>query len=356
MNHSRRLQHLALDQFDNIVDIQNTEDNKKYYCPYCRKEMITKRGDIREWHFAHKEKACSYDNYLHSIAKIMIMNWFNSNNQIELCMNVEEKCNRFKECAFYDNFYCSGTKKVTYNLKSYYTKCIPEHKYDGFIADLFCEHNSNPSVPIFIEIFVTHKCSIDKINSGIRIIEIPIQSEEDILKITKSVCLIENETVRLYNFKRKDSTTENYEHSFQKFILYPSRKSFVDTETYSCKSYNIKRKGIYEISMFYDECIPYFPFNGGLSLVGKALAYNDKFLEKDCGICKWKAKENNGTYFCKLYKKCGNPKYCKDNDSSKCDMFKVDLDEIKSAIEVFNEYLKQDYIEIWKNTTLETKK
>ena len=54
MEHIRRLQHLALDQDNNIVDIKNTEDNKKYYCPYCHKEMITKRGAIREWHFAHK--------------------------------------------------------------------------------------------------------------------------------------------------------------------------------------------------------------------------------------------------------------------------------------------------------------
>ena len=31
MEHIRRLQHLALDQDNNIVDIKNTEDNKKYY-------------------------------------------------------------------------------------------------------------------------------------------------------------------------------------------------------------------------------------------------------------------------------------------------------------------------------------
>lgn len=347
MEHIRRLQHLALDQDNNIVDIKNTEDNKKYYCPYCHKEMIIKRGAIREWHFAHKTEACSYDDYLHSIAEIMIMDWFNSSDQIMLYMSTKEKCNKFKECAFYNDENCSGTKEVKYNLKNYYTKCTREHGHQGFIADLFCEHNSKPNAPIFIEIDVTHKCSSDKINSGVRIIEIPIQSEEDILNITRSVHLIENETVRLYNFIRKESLSDNYKQPFQKFILFPSTKSYVDRETYSCKNYN-KRKGIYEISMPYDDCIPYFLFNGGLSMVGKAMAYNDKFLKKDCQICRWKAQDMSGIYFCKLYKKCGNPKYCKDNDSSKCEMFKVDLDEIKKAIDAFNEHLKQENIDIWK--------
>ena len=127
-------------------------------------------------------------------------------------------------------------------------------------------------------------------------------------------------------------------------------KSYVDNDSYSCRNYNVNRKGIYEISMPYDDCIPYSPFNGGLFMVGKAKAYNDKFLKKDCWICSWKAQDMSGIHFCKLYKKCGNPKYCKDNDSSKCSMFKADLNEIKNAINALNKYLKQDYIDIWKNT------
>ena len=54
--------------FNNIVDIKNTVDNNKYFCPSCNTEMILKRGQIRQWHFAHKTDKCSYDKYLHSIA------------------------------------------------------------------------------------------------------------------------------------------------------------------------------------------------------------------------------------------------------------------------------------------------
>ena len=122
----------------------------------------------------------------------------------------------------------------------------------------------------------------------------------------------------------------------------------MDKEAYSCRNYNTYRKGIYEISMPYDDCIPTFLFNGGLSMVGKAMAYKDNFLEKDCWLCSWKAQDMSGSNFCKLYKKCGNPKYCKDNDSTKCSMFKADLNEIRNAIDIFNECLKQGKIDIWR--------
>lgn len=48
----------------------------------------------------------------------------------------------------------------------------------------------------------------------------------------------------------------------------------------------------------------------------------------------------SGSKFCKLYKKCGNPKYCNDNDVSKCSMFRENTQMINDAISDFNEYQK----------------
>lgn len=48
----------------------------------------------------------------------------------------------------------------------------------------------------------------------------------------------------------------------------------------------------------------------------------------------------SGSKFCKLYKKCGNPKYCNDNDVSKCSMFRENTQVINDAISDFNEYQK----------------
>lgn len=348
MQHSHKYQHFALDASDNIVDIKNVDNNQRYFCPHCHGEMIAKRGDIRQWHFAHKTDKCSYDKYLHSIAEIMIMNWFNKKETIILSMDNFEKCNKYDSCIFYDASNCEGTKRTQFDLKKYYSKCILEHRYEGFIADLYCECNTNPASPIFIEIFVTHECSQEKKNSNIRIIELFIQSEEDILDIVNSSNLVESDMVRLYNFQRKESLIDKFAQPFQKYILYPTLKSYVEYDTCTCRNYDQHRKGIYEISMPYDECIPYFFNSGGLYMVGKVKAYLDGYLKKDCQICKWQETDFIGARFCKLYKKCGNPKYCDDNDASKCSMFRVNTEVINNTISDFSEYLENSNVDIWK--------
>lgn len=350
MNHTNRLQHFALDANGNIIDINETEgiEDKQYFCPHCHNEMIAKRGDIRQWHFAHKTDKCSYDKYLHSIAEIMIMDWFNKAESITLIMNVYEKCKKYDNCRFCEKDICRRKNSKEYDLKRYYSQCIKEKEYGGFVADLLCERNNKEEDTMFIEIFVTHECSREKINSGIHIIEIPIKSEEDILNIINSSTLKEGETVRLYNFNRKETYTKNFEQSFQKYILNYSSKSYVDKERYTCKNYDTFHRGIYEISMPYDDCIPYFINSGGLYVVGKALAYTDGYLKKDCQLCYWQAIDFVGDNFCKLYKKCGNPKYCRDNDSSKCSMFSPDKRVIDDAVSNFKEYVKHAHVDVWK--------
>ena len=107
MQHVHKYQHFALDKNANIINIHDTDTTGKqqYFCPYCRAEMITKRGNIRQWHFAHKTDKCSYDNYLHSIAEKMIMDWFNRQETIMLVMKTQEKCNKYGNCIFYCVFF-----------------------------------------------------------------------------------------------------------------------------------------------------------------------------------------------------------------------------------------------------------
>lgn len=201
MKHSNKYQHYALDVNNNIINIRDTlkTKNEEYFCPHCHKEMITKRGNIRQWHFAHKTDKCSYDKYLHSLAEIMIMDWFNSKDKIVLSLLTDGKCDKSGDCVFFNEKDCTGQVYDDCNLKKYYSKCVREKKYKDFVADLYCEKENNP---LFIEIFVTHKCSEEKKLSGIRIIEIGITSEEDIFNITNSNVLKESDNIRLYNFKR----------------------------------------------------------------------------------------------------------------------------------------------------------
>lgn len=351
MQQSCRYQHFALDENNEIIDIQRTAgiNDSQYFCPHCHKEMIAKRGSIRQWHFAHKSDKCSYDKYLHSIAEIMIMDWFNKKESIVLVMNVYEKCNMYDDCKFHHNDGCRRSSSIQYDLKKYYSGCKKEQGYNGFVADLLCESPQYPNKPIFIEILVTHECSQEKKNSGIRIIEFEIESEEDILNIVHSSQIREGKKVRLYNFKRNDAAANDMELPFQKYVLYPTLKSYVDRRSCTCKNYNQHRKGIYEISLPYDDCVPYFINSGGLYMVGKVEAYIDGYLKKDCQLCKWQATDYMGENFCKLYKKCGNPKYCNDNDSAQCSMFRENREIINLAVSDFNEYIEKAPVDIWKD-------
>lgn len=348
-NMIRKYQQFALDKNDKYVHIDDVKrsDNKQYFCPYCHDFMIPKQGNIRQWHFAHKTDKCSYDNYLHSIAEIMIMDWFNNQESIILSMSNYEKCDKYNECLFYGDFRCRIEGKAKYDLKKYYSDCIKEHGYKGFVADLFCARNNESDSPIFIEICVTHECTQEKKDSGIRIIEFVIESEEDILKIINSNELEEGKKVRLYNFKPKDQTISNFEQPMVKYILFQSLKDYVERGTVTCRNYQ-RRKGIFEMSMMYNDYVPNFFIGGGEYTVGRVKAYLAGYLKKNCQLCKWQSIDGMDRKFCILYKKCGNPKFCEDNDASKCSMFSENRDIIDHAITEFNTHLEgDDYIEIW---------
>ncbi len=279
------------------------------------------------------------------------MDWFSQKESIFLEMNAYQKCNQYDSCIFRKDKFCTDKTTIQHNMKEYYSRCTQERGYDGFIADLLCESEKRTSSPIFIEIFVTHECSQEKKQSGIRIIELHIQSEKDILHIINSTKIVEGNMVKLYNFKRKIFKKDDFTQPFQKYMLYPTLKSFVDMDGYTCKNYNQSHRGIYEISIPYDNCI-----FCGLYIVGKVKAYQDGYLNKDCQICKWKSTDWDGNDFCKLYKKCGNPKYCRDNDAPKCSMFRENREMIQYVISHFNDYIKENPVYVWKGEVLDAKK
>ena len=158
MQQFQRYQHFAFDVNNNIIDIHDTDKvcEQQYFCPHCHNEMIAKRGNIRQWHFAHKTDKCSYDSYLHAIAEKMIIDWFNQKESIILEMDTHKKCSQYEECIFRVNKSCTSKITTQYNLKKYYSRCTQEQGYKGFIADLLCESEERPNSPIFIKIRHSH--------------------------------------------------------------------------------------------------------------------------------------------------------------------------------------------------------
>ena len=53
----------AVDYNDNRVHIDETHSNQEYYCPYCGAPLTTKKGEIRQHHFAHKQNHLCADTW-----------------------------------------------------------------------------------------------------------------------------------------------------------------------------------------------------------------------------------------------------------------------------------------------------
>ena len=53
----------AVDYNDNRVHIDDTHSNQEYYCPYCGAPLTTKKGEVRQHHFAHKQNHLCSDSW-----------------------------------------------------------------------------------------------------------------------------------------------------------------------------------------------------------------------------------------------------------------------------------------------------
>lgn len=53
----------AVDYNDRRVHIDETHSNQEYYCPYCGAPLTTKKGEIRQHHFSHKQNHLCSDTW-----------------------------------------------------------------------------------------------------------------------------------------------------------------------------------------------------------------------------------------------------------------------------------------------------
>lgn len=195
----------ALDNSDNLINIKDATKGEEYHCPCCGKVMICKKGNVRKWHFAHKGNLdnCSYETYLHKIAKIKIWNMIKTERcfYLELNREILSKCSNC-DLGFVTLCSVQTYDKVRYNLCEYYDVYSIEKKHHKYIADILLTNSSQPQrIPIFIEICVHHKCSSDKYQSGFKIIEIYIESEFDVDTILNHKGLTGFSNFKTFGFK-----------------------------------------------------------------------------------------------------------------------------------------------------------
>lgn len=349
--------HYALNENNDIIDVADVvKDDRKtqrFVCINCGAEMIPKLGEIKARHFAHKAETpdCSSETYLHKLAKLRLKEKFYSSESFEIAYWQEVKCSDKSSCPFFKEEECKEKKLKSFDLKKYYDTCQEEQRADSFIADLKISSSLNPDLPpVIIEIYVSHKCSIPKKESGIRIIEVRIKEESDIQDLI-SYPIMEDEDFR-YSFEPRNAKCRFYGfnkvakyvepldvRSIPRFYLFKSGSAFVSNmdERRSCQDCSKKDnpKAILELNVdcFYlDHPSPYE--------IGYVTAMHLGYDIKACQLCKFRKNGFDSPYgtsanFCCLYKKYGTPQYPDSKDAMSCQYYRINNDliaEIQQAL------------------------
>lgn len=326
-----------------LINVSTAQRNEKYFCPVCGKLMTPHMGTIRRWHFVHKNTGnCSYESYLHKISKIKIRQAFLSSEYFLLSYNAKAICSF--ECPFISSPKCEEEKPVEFNLRNFYDTCEIEATYHKYRADLLLTSSTNPKLPpVLIEIMVTHKCTEDKIRDGVRIIEISIQSEEQIediainCKLTAvrdkqfNYCYSNEKNITLYNFNKVESF--NPIGSFDKDEDCFNRKNTIvfwlnkqgQFCSFDCHCYEVNKK---------------LPSNVHYYITEIATPFKEIFQEfskrgvkiRNCFLCKFSKQNSWGERLCVLYKKHNLPRKPSPYYAVSCPHYREDFESPQNFV------------------------
>lgn len=319
-----------MDKEGKLIHIGKARRGEEYACPHCKAAMIPRQGKINRWHFAHKNNVsnCSYETYLHQIAKTKIREHFLTSPSFYIAYNTKVYCSA--KCPL-DKEACR-IKTITkrFDLRKYYNCCEEEREHKGYRADLMLFHDQEAKrEPVLIEICVTHPCETKKRNSGIRIIEIHIQSEEDIDQITKTSFIQEtsgfigdsvkeDKRVQFYNFQ---NTEKGEPEEPQQCLLYVYR---VDSN----HDFRVDRPKCCKLTQ-----LPYFSTDPFLLVSEENQDWTwcaQKALQKgiqvkSCILCKYRVHDGATSPICALYKKFGTPQHPKIIEARTCKYYRKNM-------------------------------
>ncbi|MCH5309255.1 MAG: hypothetical protein J1E58_05275 [Prevotella sp.] len=269
--------------------------------------IIRKHKNGETKFFRHKpgyiENRNERDRYLHNYAELRLKERFDESEATGVFVvqyYVEEQCPLCADCKLRKDIKCQGEQKVhlkELNLREFYDTCKIEKGEDKFIADLLLTNSKDENIPpIFLEVFVTHKCSEEKLNSGYQIIEIKIESEKDadnaIIEnsgdfvddhcFMRSENEVRNAPIMFYNFNRSVAFSKFVQ--YKNFVLTKQGDEFIgDYRSVACNE-------IQSIALPENHALSlYVPDNeiGEMDVyeMGMALAQHSGLAVRDCTLC-----------------------------------------------------------------------
>lgn len=340
----------AYNEFDDLVCINDSQlVGSKFTCPNpkCRGEMIARRGEINAYHFAHKSAECKYDHYLHTIAELLIKEWYNKSDNINISIPYKAKCSQIDSCKFSSAYSRCVIEKNTkpINLKKWYEKCereqeciINDHK---FVPDLLLKKDDDDFKDcIFIEVYVTHPCEIEKLDSKINIIEIKIDSEDDLKTLFQREVLESDYTVRFHNFTIKNPVVSQSEFNYcavQKITVLPSG---IVRQSFNCSSIDIlNSNGGFELIVSKDD------YNSATkqSFYDVAVAVASQYVGglRNCALCRYRGAKEYNFRICNYRSKEGKMVACDNRFAPTCPGYSIDESAVSKRRLFFENYKKQ---------------
>lgn len=344
----------ALNATGQLVDVDKVPVGNKCgcFCPSCKEPLIAKNQGIKRMHhFAHQSGTeCDYaiESMLHILAKEKIREVFLSKSEFWIGFEYKSYCTNFEHCKFIHYSNCCESKRQRFNIKRFYDSCEQEIPYDNINrrSDLKIFSLTHPErSPIYLEFFVTHASDLEKLHSGNKIVEICIESVNDILQLAENgiiesnsydsgdYCELEKDfrSVSFYGFKNMDYENSHIstEIEFVRYILYQSGKTQCFQDVCNCK-----RLAKSKASSLLEICI-HTSVSFALYEQVRYIGYQ-KFNIPNCILCKNYVDSYSGMgKICRLYKHLQIPRY-ENFDTARaktCHYFAIDQKEMQSVLQ-----------------------
>jgi len=321
----------ALDQENTVVHISDCETDKdirskRFTCLSCGSALIPVLGQVRKKHFRHAlSVVCNPETYLHNLAKVYFyqtyQNCLTSGKPFNIALS------KIKRCSFCENNFgisCDiKPELISYDLTKYYPLISLEKFIDGYKPDVLLSNTTGNN--LFIEFVVTHFSTIEKINSGAKIIELLINDESDLKAISDCYLSKENRSISFFNFKElvlNVDLSKNCPNKFFFFILYKNGRAIIYHNS-PIQILKLIEKG----SVTYYKKLEYF--RRGVYIRELIFAYKANHLVKNCFLCRYHAVNH---YF---FDDDEKPIFCKFLYEEKISTFAVDCKYYKADPKAF---------------------
>lgn len=288
------------DSSGTVIDIESVGENRNrdFTCLSCHNTLVPVLGQKRQKHFRHKaDVECSKETYLHNLAKRVFCETYQqcladgSSFIIEYhSPRICSHCTHYGPCTIEPALYKADLTKI-------FKKVMLESRVGNFIPDVLLVSDKDDK--LFVEIAVTHFSEESKTGAGFRMVEIAIDSEEDIGLIRRKVLSVLDTRITMMNFRVKPYKGDLYRECSREisyFRLHKSGKSIIVGPSPMWQYDELLRSG---------ECVEKVDYPGPdiyAEMVRKHFKAGQHI--RNCLLCQFHCiGYRTGTSFCKLAKK-----------------------------------------------------